>query len=61
MWTAKLRDNYDNDFEQWEAYSDTYGLATRLGFESAEAAWEANPVIRGSTNPSDFKIVEKSS
>ena len=26
-----------------------YGLAERLGFKSAEKAWEANPVIQGST------------
>lgn len=57
MWTAKLRDNYDNDFGQWKAYSDMYGLATRLGFESAEAAWDANPRIQGSVHPSDFKVV----
>ena len=56
MWTAKLRDNYDNDFEQFEAYDRSYGLVERLGFRSAEQAWEANPQIKGSTNPADFGI-----
>ncbi len=58
MWQARLRDNYDNNFEQWQAYAEIYGLCERLGFDSPEEAWEANPVIQGSVNPADFKIVE---
>ncbi len=57
MWTAKLRDNYDNDFEQFQAYAETYGLLDRLGFESCEDAWADNPMIQGSTNPADFGLV----
>ena len=33
----------------WCRYSDTYGLAARLGFPSNEAAREANPRVEGST------------
>jgi len=58
MWQARLRDNYDNDIEQWRAYAEVYGLHTRLGFETIEEAWEANPLIQGSVHPADFKIVE---
>jgi len=58
MWQARLRDNYDNNFEQWKAYATTYGLHTRLGFDSPKEAWSANPIIQGSVNPADFKIVE---
>lgn len=43
--TFKLKDNYNN-FEEWLAYSQTYGLAARLGFKSEEAAWEANPTVQ---------------
>jgi len=57
MWQARLRDNYDGDFGQWQDYSDTYGLAERLGFGSAKEAWEANPMVQGSTDPSDFRVV----
>lgn len=57
MWRSTLRDNYDNDFGQWLAYSDMYGLAGRLGFTTAEEAWEANPTIQGSTDPQDFMVV----
>lgn len=52
----KLRRNYDN-FDQFEAYSEMYGLHTRLGYKSAKTAWKANPVIQGSTNPTDFRRV----
>jgi len=56
MWTARLQDNY-SDLKQWKSYSATYGLAKRLGFRSAKAAWDANPLIQGSTNPADYKVV----
>ena len=51
----RLRKSY-TDLEEWKSYSQTYGLAERLGFDTAEEAWEANPIIEGSTNPSDFRI-----
>ena len=58
-WQARLRENYDNSFDQWEAYARVYGLTERLGYETPEEAWEANPVIQGSTNPSDFRKVRE--
>lgn len=54
-WREKLQTNY-HTFEDFKSFSDTYGLAKRLGFESAEKAWEANPLIEGSTDPDDFRI-----
>ena len=55
-WIAKLQENYSS-FEEWESYAETYGLDTRLGFETSQDAWDANPLIGGSTNPGDFGIV----
>ena len=57
MWRSTLRNNYDDNFSQWLSYSDMHGLAGRLGFATAEEAWEANPTIQGSTDPQDFKVV----
>ena len=57
VWVMRLQDNYDSDFEQFEGYCGAYGLLPRLGFEDAQAAWDANPMIQGSTNPADFKVV----
>ncbi len=56
-WKRKLQENYST-FEEWESWSQPYGLAGRLGFESEQAAWDANPMIGGSTNPADFGLVE---
>ena len=56
-WIAKLQTNYST-FAEWAGYAETYGLAARLGFDSAAAAWEANPLIGGSVNPADFGLVE---
>ncbi len=53
----KLRNVYDNDLEQWIAFSRTYGLAKRLGFKTAQAAWQSNPMIEGSVIPSDYRKV----
>lgn len=57
MWYNRLQINYDGDFEQFQAYDETYGIAQWLGFESAEAAWEADPLIKGSVNPKDLAVV----
>lgn len=56
-WRTRLRNNYNND-GHWIYQSDMWGLCERLGFKSPEAAWEANPVIEGSVNPSDFRKVK---
>jgi hypothetical protein len=55
MWKSKLQENYDN-FYEFERYDDVYNLAQRLGFKSTKEAWDANPMIQGSTNPADFSI-----
>ena len=54
-WCGKLRDQYQS-FEEFASYAETYGLDARLGFDSAEAAWESNPVVEGSTNPDDYRL-----
>jgi len=56
MWQMRLRDNYENDFQSWLTYSETYGLAERLG-GTPEQLWDENPVIQGSVYPKDFRIV----
>lgn len=56
-WQSRLQNAYDS-FEEFASYSDIYGLAERLGFETAQEAWEANPIIRGSVNPGDYGVVE---
>ncbi len=53
-WRCKLRKNYAS-FEEFETYDRVYGLASRLGYASASEAWDANPMIQGSTEPSDFR------
>ena len=55
-WRTRLRNNY-NGLQDWCDHSDLWGLSMRLGFPSAHAAWDANPVIEGSTNPIDFRLV----
>lgn len=53
---CKLQENYTS-LEEFESYSEMYGLHTRLGYETAEEAWEANPTIQGSVNSEDFRTV----
>jgi len=55
-WQCRLRKNYKT-FEEFESYDRNYGIAERLGFVSARVAWELNPTIQGSTDPSDLKTV----
>ncbi len=51
---GRLRKNYA-DFEDFESYSEMYDLHGRLGYDTPEEAWESNPVIQWSVDPSDFK------
>ncbi len=55
MYTQRLQTPYDG-FEDFKHYAEIYGLDTRLGFASPQEAWDANPVVTGSTNPADFRI-----
>lgn len=57
-WQARLRENYTS-FREFAGYCEAYGLLERLGYASAKEAWKANPVIQGSTIPSDFRRSEK--
>ncbi len=52
-WQDKLQNVYTSltEFRQWNAL---YGLAQRLGYRSALAAWRDNPTVRGSVLPSDY-------
>jgi len=56
-WEDRLQNVYDGGFEEFKAYSDTWGLARRLGYESAEAAWQDNPLVTGSVDPKDYGVV----
>jgi hypothetical protein len=56
-WQAKIQDNYA-DFEEWRTFAEMYGLHRKLGFDAPDEAWEANPVIQGSVEPSDFCKIE---
>ena len=55
-WQCRLQKSYE-DFEDFKHWSDTYDIANRLGFKSAKEAWDANPIIQASTNPSDLCVV----
>lgn len=57
-WQTRLRASYDDNPDSWKWYNEHYGLAARLGYGSAQAAWEANPLIEGSVLPSDFRVVD---
>lgn len=57
-WRMRLQAVYNGNLGDWLAYSCTYGLAQKLGYETAQDAWEANPMIEGSTDPSDYRVVD---
>lgn len=55
-WRSRLQTQYVH-FEEFAHYAALRGLHKRLGYRTPRAAWEANPVIEGSTNPSDYRKV----
>ena len=58
-WQQRVQEVYDS-FEELEAFDQTYGIVSRLGFPDAATLWDANPVISGSTDPRDLKVVAES-
>jgi len=57
-WRGRLQDNYVH-LAEFKSYSELYDLHHRLGFRTAKAAWESNPVVEGSVNPTDFRKVSR--
>ena len=53
-WQDRLKNVY-NSLDDFQYHNEHYGIARRLGFETAMAAWKANPIVRGSTLPSDYE------
>ena len=56
-WQKRLRKVY-RSFEEFLEYCSLYNNHTRLGFTTPEKAWMANPVVRGSVVPSDYRRVK---
>ena len=57
-WRDRLRNQYLN-FEEFRSFSEMYGLHERLDFKTASDAWEKNPLVEGSVNPSDYRTVRE--
>ncbi len=55
----RLRDSYQN-FEEFKAFAEMYGIHTRLGYKTPETAWRANPLVQSSVEPRDLCKVLKS-
>jgi hypothetical protein len=52
----KLQKRYE-DFTDFKNWSRTYNIHGRLGFKSMKSAWESNPTIQSSVQPSDLSVV----
>ena len=57
-WQDYLKSVYSSK-EEFLAYNDIYGIAKRFGYNDAEACWNANPLVEGSTDPSDLRVSVK--
>jgi hypothetical protein len=53
-WVGLLREFYV-DLDDFRLNDKAYGIARRLGFKDAKEAWEANPCVRKSTDPTDVE------
>jgi len=59
-WRTRLQNNYANRAE-FREYAETFGLMNRMeGYIFVADAWNDNPIIEGSVNPSDFRVVPES-
>lgn len=53
---VRLRKLYDS-FAEFESFATMYGLHTRLGYDTPEKAWKANPTIEYSVDPTDYRKI----
>jgi hypothetical protein len=55
-WQGKLREVYSSftDFADW---CFIYNNHSRLGFDSPQEAWDANPTLQGSVDPYDYRRI----
>ena len=56
----KLRTIYD-DYQDFLVYDKMFNIAKRLGYDNPKKLWDDNPLVQGSSKPSDFKIVKNGS
>ena len=56
----KLRTIYD-DYQDFLVYDKMFNIAKRLGYDNPKKLWDDNPLVQGSSNPSDFKIAKNGS
>ena len=54
----KVHEIYD-DYEDFLHYNSMFNIVERLGYPSPKTLWEENPMIEGSSNPKDFRVVPK--
>ena len=54
----RFKSIYD-DYEDFLVFDKMFNIAKRLGYDNQKKLWDDNPIVQGSTNPSDFKIVKK--
>lgn len=54
-WRDRVQGVY-SCIEELEHYDEAFGICKRLGIP-LKALWNLNPIIEGSTNPDDLRIV----
>lgn len=57
-WKMRVRKSYDS-LDELKSYDEIYGIVSRLGYSSAEELWEKNPIIAGSVNPADLRVIKE--
>lgn len=63
-WKGKVQDTYSS-LEELEDYDEVYGILNRVNkvgkkYDTLEDLWNANPNLKGSTDPDDFGLSEAS-
>ena len=56
-WKCNLQENYSS-FQEFKEYCRMYAIHTRLGYKTMKNAWEENPLIKGSSIPSDLEVIK---
>lgn len=56
-WQDRVQKVYSS-LEELEGFDRVYAIVKRLKYRSAKKLWNDNPIISGSTDPNDLKVIK---
>ncbi len=57
LWKHSVRQVYSS-LEELKSYDEVYNISGRLGYNNVVDLWRENPIIGGTVDPKDFRVIK---